>query len=83
MACAGDMSWGLGQVDEAWDTSTIYASVLEYIHLCAQASATNREWGGEAIYMDKNPKRNRSMQTTKIWTFFSTVCMCDWQGQEQ
>ena len=48
--------WGLGQVDEAQDMSTIYASVLEYIHLHAWVSAANREWGGEAIYVDKNPR---------------------------
>ena len=47
--------WRLGHIDEAQDTSTlIYASVLKYIHLCAWVSATNREWGGEAIYMDEN-----------------------------
>ena len=75
--------WGLGQVDEARDASTIYASVLEYIHLRARASAANRERGGEAIYVDENPMRNRSMQTTEIWTFFSAVRVCDRQGQEQ
>ena len=33
--------------------------------------------------MDENPMRNRSMQTTEIWTFLSTVRMCDRQGQGQ
>ena len=57
--CRG-CEWGLGHIDEAWDASTlIYASMLEYIYLCAWASATNREWDGEAIYMDENPMRNR------------------------
>ena len=37
----------------------------------------------EMIYVDKNLMRNRSMQTTKIWTFFSTVRVCNRQGQEQ
>ena len=83
-SCPSSMGHERGrQVDEAWDMSTIYASVLEYIHLHARASAANREQGGEAIYVDKNLMRNRSMQTTEIWTFFSAVCLCDRQGQEQ
>ena len=40
-------------------STLIYASMLEYIYLHAWALATNRERGGEAMYMDKNPMRNR------------------------
>ena len=44
-------AWGMS----AEDASTlIYASMLEYIHLHTWELATNREWGGEAIYMDEN-----------------------------
>ena len=85
MACTGDMSGAWKHVDEAWDASTIYASMLDYIHLHTQVSATNtsRVGAGETIYVDENLMRNRSMQTTKIWTFFSAVHVCDQQGQEQ
>ena len=36
VVCAGDVSGALELVDEAWDVATIYASMLDYIHLCAR-----------------------------------------------
>ena len=70
-ACAGDVSGAWEHGDEARDAATIYASVLDYIHLRARASAANgeRSEGGGRRYKSmsgKNGEVGKSRVRVKV-----------------